>query len=163
MAVIEEALHYDPATGHLTWRSRGVPKFDNKLAGKIAGTYHPSGYIQVRFGGKIYLAHRLAWRLAHGEWPEFEIDHLNGDPSDNRLENLRVCTTAENRKNMPRRKNKTSKYTGVRKSRDKWSVVVDSKYRGCFDDEDEAGAYAAKLYAELGFHPNHGRPERRAA
>ena len=163
MANIYDFLSYDPESGHFTWLPRGVAKFDNKLAGKIAGTLTATGYVQIRFDGKTHLAHRLAWLITHGEWPNFEIDHINGDHADNRLANLRVCTTAENRKNMPRRKNKTSKYTGVRRSRDKWSVLVDSKYRGCFENEDEAGEYAAKLYAELGFHPNHGRVNRSAA
>ena len=162
MASVDTVLRYDPETGDLIWLPRGNPKFDNRLANKAAGTMTRRGYIQVRFDGKFYLAHRLAWRLYYGVWPEFEIDHINGNPADNRIENLRVCTTAENRKNMPCRKNKTSKYMGVRKSRNAWSVLVDGKYRGSFADEDDAGAYAAKLYAELGYHPNHGRPARRA-
>ncbi len=163
MADIDTALVYDPETGQLSWVARGVPKFDNRLAGKVAGAVRPDGYRAVGFQGKHYLAHRLAWRLHYGEWPENELDHINGDKLDNRIKNLRICTTAENRRNMPTRKNKTSRFSGVRKSRDAWSVVVDSKYRGCFASEDEAGAHAAKLYAELGFHPNHGRTERRAA
>ena len=163
MADLDAALLYDPETGLLSWAARGVPKFDNKLAGKVAGANRPDGYKSVRFQGKTYLAHRLAWRLYHGDWPEGEIDHINGDKLDNSIQNLRVCTTAENRRNMPTRKNKTSRFSGVRKSRNAWSVIVDSKYRGHFASEDEAGAHAAKLYAELGFHPNHGRTERRAA
>ena len=163
MADIEAFLKYDPQTGNLTWLARGIPKFDNKLAGKTAGTIRATGYLQIRFDKKTYLAHRVAWRLAHGNWPELEIDHINGDPSDNRLENLRVCTTLENRRNMPQRKNKTSKYMGVRRSKNRWSVLVNGKYCGCFADENEAGKHAAKLYADLGFHPNHGRAKRRAA
>jgi hypothetical protein len=163
MASLETSVHYDPATGLLTWLARGDPRFDNKMVGKAAGSVRPDGYVAVGFGGKSYLAHRLIWRLVHGEWPEFEVDHINGDKADNRIENLRACTTAENRRNMPVRKNKTSRYVGVRKTRNAWSVVVDSKYRGYFTDEDEAGRYAAKLYAELGFHPNHGRAKRSAA
>jgi hypothetical protein len=163
MVRIEDALHYNPETGKLTWLPRGNAKFDNKLAGKEVFTKHSGGYIQLTFNGKSHLAHRVAWLLAHGSWPEHEVDHINGDKTDNRLENLRACTTGENRKNMPCRKNKTSKYTGVRKSGNAWAVLVDSKYRGQFASEDEAGAHAAKLYAELGFHPNHGRTERRAA
>ena len=163
MARIEDALHYNPETGKLTWLPRGNAKFDNKLAGKVAGGSRPDGYISVGVHKKSHLAHRVAWLLSYGVWPEHEVDHINGDKTDNRLENLRACTTGENRKNMPRRKGKTSKYTGVRKSRNAWSVIVDSKYRGHFASEDEAGAHAAKLYAELGFHPNHGRTERRAA
>jgi hypothetical protein len=161
--IFDMALRYEPETGSLIWLPRGYAKFDNRFAGTTAGTLKRNGYVQVRLNGKFYLAHRLAWRLYHGDWPEFEIDHINGDPADNRIENLRVCTTAENRRNMPRRKNKTSKYTGVRKTRDKWSVVIDGLYRGFFDDEDAAGAYAATIYAEIGFHPNHGRTERRVS
>ena len=160
---LEDALTYDKETGRLVWRYRGVPKFDTRFAEKIAGTKTATGYIHIRFGGKFYLAHRVAWKLVHGSWPNLEIDHINGDKSDNRLHNLRVCTTGENRKNMPKRKNKTSQYVGVRRSRNRWAVVVDSKYRGVFKDESEAAAFARSIYAELGFHPNHGRDDRSAA
>jgi hypothetical protein len=163
MVSIEAALRYDPETGSLIWLPRGNARFDNRNAGNIAGAKRSDGYISVGFNNKAYLAHRLIWRFVYGEWPEFEIDHINGDKADNRIENLRACTTAENRRNMPVRRNKTSRYSGVRKSRNAWSVVIDSKYRGYFKTEDEAGRYAAKIYAELGFHPNHGRAKRSAA
>jgi hypothetical protein len=154
-------LRYDPETGKLFWLPRGVPKFDNKLAEKEAGCLRKNEYLQINISPKVYLAHRLAWFLSHGNWP-VEIDHINGEKTDNRLCNLRDCTTAENRRNMPVRKNKTSQYSGVRRYRNtnRWCVLVNSKYKGLFDDEHEAGAYAKRLYAELGFHPNHGRASR---
>jgi hypothetical protein len=127
MVSIEAALRYDPETGSLIWLPRGNARFDNRNAGNIAGAKRSDGYISVGFNNKAYLAHRLIWRFVYGEWPEFEIDHINGDKADNRIENLRACTTAENRRNMPVRRNKTSRYSGVRKSRNAWSVVIDSK------------------------------------
>ena len=155
---LHELLRYEPDTGKLFWLPRGVPKFDNKLAGKEAGCAFPGRYCSLTISPKSYLAHRVAWFLVHNEWPS-EIDHINGNKHDNRLCNLRACTTAENRRNMPIRKNKTSQYSGVRrhKNTNRWCVLVNGKYRGLFDDEHEAGAYAKRLYIELGFHPNHGR------
>ena len=156
-------LRYEPDTGKLFWLPRGVPKFDNKLAGKEAGCA-AGRYCTLKIAPKHYLVHRVIWFLVHNEWPQ-EIDHINGDKHDNRLSNLRACTSFENSRNMPIRKNKTSRYSGVRRYKDtnRWCVLVNSKYRGIFDDEDEAGAYAKQLYQQLGFHPNHGRPLRISA
>lgn len=83
-------LDYDPKSGHLRWRKNN----------KIAGWTDDLGYIHVRIGRtKLYLAHRLAWLHFHGAWPAENIDHINGQPSDNRIENLRECTQAQNCRN----------------------------------------------------------------
>lgn len=57
------------------------------------------GYFQLSFGGKQYLAHRIIWAMHHGRSPTGVIDHINGKPWDNRIENLREATHAQNRWN----------------------------------------------------------------
>jgi hypothetical protein len=92
--------------------------------------------------GRTYIAHRLAWALHYGEEPSLEIDHINGERSDNRIANLRLATRGENCKNV--------KAAGVRfeADRGKWlaRICVDYKQMnlGRFATEQEArAAYAA--------------------
>jgi hypothetical protein len=65
-------------------------------AGTVAGTKDSYGYVQFSVDGHLYLAHRAAWLYAHGEWPPFELDHINGDRSDNRIDNLRPSDRLHN-------------------------------------------------------------------
>lgn len=143
MLTLEEArqiLSYDPATGKLTWivnRSRKV------RAGANAGAVS-HGYVRIKVDGKPYAAHRVAWLLTTGRWPAAQIDHINGDRSDNRLVNLREATNSENHQNLPVLVTNKSGYTGVswNKARCKWQafIVKDGRsiYLGLFDNEIQA-------------------------
>lgn len=83
-------------------------------AGARAGTAHVHGYIQISINGRFYLAHRLVWLHVHGKWPLGELDHINGNKSDNRIENLRDVSRATNMENVRRpRTNNSSGYLGV--------------------------------------------------
>ena len=87
-------LHYDPDTGIFTWKDiSGERPMGGKLPGSIAGCLHqhnsgntknlrPLILIGVEY--RLYRAHRLAWFYVHKEWPKSSIDHINGDPIDNR-------------------------------------------------------------------------------
>ena len=81
-------LSYDPLSGNLVFTDtrRGAVEI-----GKVAGYVDKSsgGYIRFYHRGQLYMAHRVAWALHYGNWPEYTIDHINRDPSDNRIENLR--------------------------------------------------------------------------
>jgi hypothetical protein len=97
-AEILALLDYCPIRGVLTWRRRDAarPEWNSRYAGKYAGTPHNMGYVSVRIYGVRYLAHRIIWVLLHGSPPDGVIDHINGDRSDNRPDNLRDVTSEEN-------------------------------------------------------------------
>lgn len=91
-------LAYDPTTGVISWKDRPSPQAKVR-AGDVAGNLHHDGYRCIKFRGRLYLAHRIAWFLSTGSWPESAIDHINGDRSDNRAVNIRLATQAQNGRN----------------------------------------------------------------
>lgn len=84
---VRELLSYNKETGQLTWRrSRG-----NRKGGAVAGSIDTNGYISVGIERRIYRAHRLAWLIVFGTWPEIDIDHIDVDKTNNRWDNLRLA------------------------------------------------------------------------
>ena len=155
---IEELFYYDSETGDLYW------KVDRKKtkAGSLAGSKHGCGYISVETGGKGYLVHRIAWKLFYGVWP-VGIDHINGNPADNRIVNLREADQSINNKNSSKPCNNTSGVVGVYwfKPTKNWmaAIGVDGKqiHLGYFNDKHEAAKVRKLAEKKYGFHPNHGR------
>jgi hypothetical protein len=112
---------FDYVDGELFYRvSRGHIK-----KGAMAGTVRKDGRKQTIINGKHYLNHRLVFLMHHGYLPEF-IDHINGNPRDNRLENLREATRVENAWNKKMQHNNTSGIKGVcwHKQSEKWDVRI---------------------------------------
>ena len=99
---IRGAYTYDPETGALTVNKTG----------RIASGRNRHGYILVQHKGTKFYAHRIAWLLSTGEWPSGQIDHINGDRSDNRRANLRDVSRSENLQNRTKSRNSTG-YIGV--------------------------------------------------
>lgn len=100
---IRQVLTYDPETGIFTWKKNGV----------IAGWSSPAGYVYIRVLGKLRGAHRLAWLCVHGEMPPKNIDHINRQPGDNRLANLRPCSQRQNCANASTRRDNSTGLKGV--------------------------------------------------
>lgn len=147
---------YDPIIGKLFWI--------NRFGGREAfGSKRKDGYLHGQAGGKVLLAHRVAWLLYYGQWPEDQIDHINGVRDDNRIVNLRVVSSAENGCNKKRRVDNASGVTGVHwhKRNQKFQAYIKvggkMKHLGYFDTLDEAVVIRQEAESEHGYHPNHGR------
>ena len=105
---LNQALEY--RDGKLFWRE-GWP---TDRVGKEAGYVEKrDGYRRVSHRNRIYMAHRVVWLLQHGDWPEYEIDHINGDKDDNRIENLRDVPAKMNMYNRPKYACNRTGYKGV--------------------------------------------------
>lgn len=112
---LHQLLTYDASTGDLIWLQReGAKKFNSNFAGKPAG-YLCRGYITIKLDGANYRAHRVVYAMFHGVWPENQIDHIDGDRSNNLISNLRDVTQQINIQNQrrPHKNNKTG-YLGVK-------------------------------------------------
>lgn len=151
---LRAALSYDPSTGEFRWRARQDREQDwnTRWAGEVAGAILPVGYRYIKIGGKLQLAHRLAWLWMTGEWPEAQIDHINRDRTDNRWENLREATNQQNQLNTGLRSTNKSGVTGVswsKKAR-RWyaAITVDGRMKNLGFYEEIADAIAARVAAE---------------
>lgn len=144
MNKIIDKLKYDSKTGKLFWK-----KEKNMRSKKTeAGTYDKEGYIVITINKKQYRAHRIAWLLYYGEWPNGQIDHINGIRDDNRIINLRNVTSRKNNQNRFCHRN--GKIPGVRYHKNKWySQIYDGKkviHIGTYANKEEAkNAYILKL------------------
>lgn len=129
--------------------------------GARAGVNNGNGYSRVWADGSFVYVHRLVWIFHNGDIPAgSEIDHINGDRQDNRIENLRLATRAENRQNAGRQSNNSSGLTGVYKPKGygKWIAKIKkggkTKHIGVYETKEEAAAAYAKAKAEVhSFHP----------
>ena len=152
----------DPETGRLT-RKKSSPRGVGK-AGEYSDTaIHKSGYRDARIPGDPYLyrAHRVVWFLHYGEQPPKYIDHINGDRSDNRIENLRKSCHHTNLANAKRSVRNTSGVKGVQRQGNKWIGAVGFKgeryYVGPFIEIAEAETAVRHLREQLhGDFTNHG-------
>lgn len=94
LADIRDHLKYDPETGVFTWIQTASAR--RVKLGQRAGSQDRNGYRRITFCGQTFGEHRLAWYFHTGRMPEEFIDHINGDPSDNRICNLRPASRSEN-------------------------------------------------------------------
>lgn len=160
---LKELLSYNKETGIFTWITKTASRSNRIKIGEIAGSLdHSCGYIKIQINNKSYRAHRLAWLYEYGKWPDKDLDHINHNPSDNRLCNLREVTHRENHMNKAKRKANTSGVTGVCwcKDRNKWmaQISIDGKnnYLGYFDELECAIKVRKEAEAKYGYHVNHG-------
>lgn len=153
-APYEELLDFDPSAGVFRWR---INRGGKALAGTVAGTPNHAGHVRIRIGKRKIPAGRLAWLFSRGDWPPegLDIDHINGDPADNRPSNLRLATRSQNSHNAKLSKTNRSGFKGVHwhKQAMKWQagIQLNGRYKslGLFSDPVEAGrayAYAAIKY-----------------
>lgn len=143
-STLKSLLDYEPDTGVFRWR---IDSGTRARIGAIAGCKH-NGYRRLRWGGKGYLMHRLAFLYMTGEMPEY-VDHINNVRHDNRWSNLRACDFSDNTRNAKRRIDNSTGIKGVTlRANGKFRVRirVDGKrvHLGDFNSIEQASAaYAA--------------------
>lgn len=128
---LKELLHYDEETGVFTWL---ISPRNNVPSGSIAGQIDNKGYVRIIYKRKLYLGHWLAWFFVYNKWPDNELDHINGNPTDNRISNLRDVTRKQNMENKKIYKTNKSGYSGVT-----WHIT---KKKWCA----RIGHYGKRLY-----------------
>jgi len=167
---LKSRLSYCPSSGVLSWlpRSRSEFKTDRAYLAWVSRFQNKDGFTAInhngykigRLGKVNILAHRVAWTLVHGVWPDGEIDHINGDRTDNRIDNLRVVSTKANARNKRIDARKISGVPGVywHKAANKWCAAINKSERiGYFRDFDEAVKARKEAERKHGYHENHGR------
>ena len=140
---VRSILDYDPETGVLRWK---VKRRYGCEAGTIAGSKDASGRVKTTIRRRSFPATHLIWVIVYGCWPENQIDHINGDPSDTRLVNLRDVTGSENMHNLKRaRRDNVLGVLGVCRFRGKYraQIRVDGRtlFIGDFDTMEQARAH----------------------
>ncbi|CAI1021899.1 HNH endonuclease signature motif containing protein [Serratia ficaria] len=173
---LKECFSYDNDLGNLIWRISPLEhftterqckiwntKFSNKIAGSVAKDRPGLSYVVIGINYKPYKAHRIIWSIHHGEITNGEeIDHINHDGTDNRLENLRLVTSSENKRNRTKQRNNSTGHTGVHwngKTK-KWRAMIQVngkiKHLGYFIDIGDAVKARKSAEIENGFFEGHG-------
>lgn len=169
-AAIASRVKYCPKTGKFTWLYRDNPapaNWNSIYAGKECGHMSKNGYVYltVSLDGqyKHILAHRVAWYIMFGEVPKHQIDHINGNRTDNRIVNLREATPGQNSRNTKLSVRNSSGFSGVHwyKSRRKWQTYTDYQgkrfFLGYYDNKDEAISAVEAFKNERDFSERHGK------
>lgn len=151
LEVVRALFAYDKTTGIITNK---VDRSRRDAAGSNAGCKKPNGYVSIKIFGDPYQAHRVAWMHVNGRWPMNEIDHINGVRDDNRIENLREATTAENCQNRKTRSDNRSGFTGVRKHQGRYraDIKINGSYKFIGSYETPERAHDAYLHAKTQLH-----------
>ena len=151
---LKRNLTYDGQTGQFTWLpSEG--KRGRRIGGGCAGYTRRDGYVTIQFEGYRHLAHRLVWLLHYGVWPVDGLDHIDRDPANNRLENLRPASSAQNMQNVLIHAHNASGHKGVNwhKASGKWRAFITVNkqmlHLGLFTEL--SGAVAARRGAERAY------------
>ncbi len=145
--MVRDQFDYDPIAGLLIRKSNGV---NGKYAGKPAGNIHSCGYRYVKIFGRLFRYSRVVWMWNYGSWPVNEVDHTDGAILNDRIENLRDATRAENTRNRIANRNSACSFKGVQLRRypigtryiATIGVAGKVKYLGFFNTAEEA----AKMY-----------------
>ena len=131
---------FDYADGKLVWKS-GPRK------GKVAGSVGTNGYVTVNLDKKWIGAHRLVWAWHFGYLPD-QIDHINGDRADNRIDNLRPASTHENGHNRGASRNSCTGVKGIHKEGNSYRATVmvhGVRYKRMGKDIDELKEWLADI------------------
>lgn len=144
-------FRYEPESGLIYWRSG----FGGAYSGKVAGSVTTRGYINVNCCGLMLQAHRIVWAMCTGQWPKGEIDHVDHDKGNNRIENLRDVTRSVNHQNRIRaRAGSKSGVLGVRLAKGRYfsEIKVGDRYMYLGSFETVEAAHEAYVSAKRRLH-----------
>lgn len=173
---VKQLFHYDSEKGILYWKSSrkkrrqkdstagivSLNKFGTTGNGKPLIRPEPQKRMVVSIQGRSYMMHRIIYFWYHGVWPEY-VDHIDGNPLNNKIENLRSVSAAENALNKKLPVSNKSGIMGVNfnEKTKKWvaSGTCNKKltHIGTFDDKDDAIAARRQWEKDNGFHENYGK------
>ena len=160
--------HFSSTKASTVWHKR----FAGKVCGSANSTKYRSSHLRVglKIGSKVklFLCHRLVWALHNNHFPNKQIDHINGVPYDNRIENLREVTNKENSKNSAMYRHNTSGITGVcwDNTIEAWRVSGGGHSSGTFEylgitkDKFEAVCIRRSWEVYNNYSPRHGKDTR---
>lgn len=155
LSEVTEILSYNPETG--AFLKNGIPTGSTVLIGPKG---YKKPYIVIYIKSKKYLAHRLAMLIQSGQWPTDEVDHINGNGTDNSIKNLRAVSRQENQKNKRLRSDNPSGIAGVFFRNGKWRVRISSNGTrfniGTFLTLLDAAAARKSAEIRHDFHELHG-------
>lgn len=134
-------------TNRIEYKNGTIYWKEGVIKGKECGWVDKHGYRCTRMGKHLVRNHHIIWYLCYGEWPSSSIDHINNDPSDNRIENLRLATQKQNCRNQKLQKRRKGEFKGVYRYSDsgKWYVKV--KHNG--KSVAGLGSHSSKLEAGM--------------
>ena len=169
--LLRKLLRYESRSGKLFWRKRELSMFKRESNGRgwntrcadtAAGTIDGKGYLSVNILGRLYIGHRVIFAMCHGHWPKNQIDHFDGDRTNNRIENLRDVTSQTNSCNAAMNSKNTSGAVGVylNKRSHRWCAQMKwhgrTYHLGSSRDFNEAVAMRKAEEKRLGFTERHG-------
>lgn len=161
---LRELLAYCPETGLFTWRQVRGGKSPGDLAGSVCHAQGKS-YIRIRLDDELIMAHRLVWLYVYGVWPDDELDHEDGDGTNNRLLNLIPADRLQNNKNASLRKDSKTGIPGVNAMPNgKFQVTIRHRgvanYLGTAETLDAAARMRKVAQEKFNFHPTHGKKKK---
>lgn len=173
---VREIFSYSPDTGELRWNKRprshfstegSWKSFNTRFSGRVAGSEHNFNcekfYRFLTFRDRGYLIHRIIWLHSTGDWPAEEIDHIDGNGLNNRIDNLRDVSHRENARNVKKGSRNTSGAVGVgwMQSKGKYRATIGINRKnislGHYTDFNDAVDARKKAEIKYGFHDNHGK------
>jgi len=161
---IKKLLHYDPGSGVFTRRVSSAGTLNaGTTTGYVKTNISGKRYCLISINGKQYSSHRLAFLHMTGSFPKDQVDHIDGNGTNNAWINLRQVSHLENQKNKRLHANNKSGIAGVRQHEPskKWHayIMVEQKFifLGSFEKKSNAAKARKLAEAEYGFHENHGQ------
>jgi hypothetical protein len=143
---IKQYFSYQQSTGQIVWKDR--PHGAHITIGAVAGWLDKNGYHVIGIHNTRIFAHRVAWFLHYGEWPYGQVDHINGIPNDNHIENLRIVTCRQNQQNQ--KKHRSGRLVGAyfdkRAFTNPWKskIIINGK-------QHHIGSFATELEAHTAY------------